>query len=171
MSNVEGLAVPMTSRGSRRASPRAQIPYRWSDAWLLLSIILAASAEGATLERIISIGDGINRAIFTFQELDGGLARLYAGGLVRLQDERVFPTESAQQLYERVSRRGGSMLGQMKKLQQKLGASEPSASDDPNHADPEWSLQFFSEADLRRAYAVYKAHFDAVLRKLEQQGD
>lgn len=39
------------------------IPYVSSDAWLLLSIVLAASAEGASLVRIVAIGDAISGAL------------------------------------------------------------------------------------------------------------
>ena len=52
-----------------------------SDAWLLLSLIY--SRESADRDRLRSIGDFINHAIFTDEELDGGLARLqYAGHVI-----------------------------------------------------------------------------------------
>lgn len=59
-----------------------KIEYNWSDAWLLLAIIYAGSG-GATLERIIAVGDGINHAIFNPDELESGLFRLTSGGYVK----------------------------------------------------------------------------------------
>ena len=50
----------------------------WSDAWLLLSLIY--SREPADRERLRSIGDFINHAIFTDEELEGGLRRLQRAG-------------------------------------------------------------------------------------------
>jgi len=82
-------------------------PYVWSDAWLLLSIVLAASAESDSLARMVSIEMGSIAPFLRFKCWTAGFARLHAGGFVRLQGESVFPSASAMQLYERVSRRGG----------------------------------------------------------------
>jgi|SRR6185369_7278828 len=131
------------------------IPYAWSDSWLLLSVLLAASTEGATLDGIISVGDAINHAIFTFHEIDGGLARLLAGGLVRIDGKHVFPTDAATRIYQQVRR--GSMLSQMEALGKKIGAPPASTAHDPNRADPAWSAVTFSKGDLERAYASYSA--------------
>lgn len=154
----------------RRREPSASIPYLWSDAWLLLSAILAGSPAGATLEGIVSAGDAVNHAIFTFQELDGGLARLLAGSLVRIDGERVFPTDQATALYARVSKRGGSMLTQMERIGRQIGAPAWSTSHDPNKADSAWSLAHLSANDLKRAYTGYKRQFASAQRTLEKRG-
>src|SRR4051812_33500997 len=106
------------------------IPYACSDPWLLLSILVAGAADGATLDGIISVGDAINHAVFTFHEIDGGLARLVAGGLVRIDGMRVFPTDEANRIYARVQRRQGSMLTQMDALRKKIGAPAWSTAHD-----------------------------------------
>ena len=62
---------------------KGRIEYNWSDAWLLLSIIYASRGEGATLERIIAAGDGINHAIFNPDELESGFARLTSGSYIK----------------------------------------------------------------------------------------
>jgi hypothetical protein len=48
----------------RKSSSRLtkSLEYNWSDAWLLLAMIYAGP-EGATLERIIEVADGINHAL------------------------------------------------------------------------------------------------------------
>jgi hypothetical protein len=58
----------------------------WSDAWLLLSLIY--SGEPADRQRLRSIGDFINHAIFTDEELDGGLARLQQAGYVSVHGHK-----------------------------------------------------------------------------------
>ena len=146
------------------------IPYLWSDAWLLLSVLLAAAPDGASLEGIISVGDGINHAIFSFHEIDGGLARLVAGGFVRLKRDRVFPTDDAIGLYARVSGGGGSLLTHLEAIRRKIGAPAWSASHDPTRADPAWSLRTLSQEDLVQAHTTYKRQFAAALRNLEKQG-
>jgi hypothetical protein len=52
-----------------------------SDAWLLLSLIYGS--EPLDRQRVRDIGDFINHAIFTDDELEGGLQRLLGRGLVR----------------------------------------------------------------------------------------
>ncbi|MGH9962803.1 MAG: hypothetical protein ACREBC_37755, partial [Pyrinomonadaceae bacterium] len=71
--------IPPISRSNEPLMPA------WaSDAWLLLSIIYAgAPADSADRARIIEVGDSINHAIFTDEELEGGLSRLLSGGLIR----------------------------------------------------------------------------------------
>jgi hypothetical protein len=60
---------------------KKKIKSNWSDAWLLLAIIYAGD-EGANLERIIEVGDGIEHAIFNPEELESGLARLTSTGFI-----------------------------------------------------------------------------------------
>ena len=58
----------------------------WSDAWLLLSLIY--SWEPADRDRLRAIGDFINHAIFTDDELDTGLARLQREGHVIAEGDK-----------------------------------------------------------------------------------
>lgn len=52
-----------------------------SDAWLLLALMYGR--EASDRRQILSIGDSINHALFTDEELEGGLQRLIAGGHVQ----------------------------------------------------------------------------------------
>jgi hypothetical protein len=55
-------------------------PLVWSDAWLLLALLLS-SADGAVGRGgLIEAGDYINHAVFTEEELSGGIRRLRARG-------------------------------------------------------------------------------------------
>ena len=57
---------------------RLLLMFLWSDAWLLLSLIYARKPADSDLLR--ATGDFINHAIFTDEELDGGLGRLMGAG-------------------------------------------------------------------------------------------
>ena len=56
--------------------------FTWSDAWLLLSVALAAERGRATLKDVIAAGDAVNHAIFTLAELRRGFAKFIAAGHV-----------------------------------------------------------------------------------------
>lgn len=64
--------------------------FTWSDSWLLLSLIYAG--EPSTLDHLRAVGDYINHAIFTDEELDGGLARLLRAGHAVEHEGRFGPT-------------------------------------------------------------------------------
>lgn len=77
------------------------IKYQWSDAWLLHSIILAKKRDGATLDRIFYYGDGINKAVFTKEELGSGLYRLETGGYIEEENYKFIPTKKAVKAYKK----------------------------------------------------------------------
>lgn len=60
------------------------MPFTWSDAWLLNSVVMLGE-EGGDLSAVIGAGDAVNHAIFTLEELRSGFARLEAAGLVAKQ--------------------------------------------------------------------------------------
>jgi len=59
---------------------RAQ--YRWTDAWLLAAIAEASKNEPAPLWKIIAVGESLNHALFTDEEIESGLVRLTRGGWI-----------------------------------------------------------------------------------------
>jgi hypothetical protein len=67
--------------------------FLWSDAWLLLSLIYAR--EPADRDHLRAVGDFINHAIFTDEELDSGLARLLQAGHATEHDGRLGLAASA----------------------------------------------------------------------------
>ncbi len=54
-----------------------------ADDWVLLTVAHAGRSRPAGLRAIVSCGDWLNHAVFNFEELRGGLARLLRAGLVR----------------------------------------------------------------------------------------
>ena len=94
--------------------------HQWSDAWLLLAIVRASANGKAGMQEIIEAGDGINHAIFTDEELEGGLARLTAAGLIKEKNGVFFPSRAVKkELSQTGSRR--SIQNQLKEAERVLG--------------------------------------------------
>lgn len=144
-----------------------EIEYQWSDVWLLQSI-LHGGGEGATLLSIIGIGDAINHAIFTDDELESGFARLSAGGLITEKEHKFFPTEKANELYEKASKKGGSIFAVRDRLEKLLNASpwEPRQK----YPNPKNNLSYpgFSSKAVKEACREYMKQAQAVIKKLEE---
>jgi len=92
--------------------------FEWSDAWLLLSIIY--SWEPADRDRLRAIGDFINHAILTDEELDGGLARLQHEGHVIANGNKYSPSPAVFAWYA-ASTKGKSRTAVHKDLERVKG--------------------------------------------------
>lgn len=68
-----------------------------SDAWLLLSLIYAR--DPADRDALRGVGDFINHAIFTADELEGGLARLVQAGHAVAADDKFCASEQVLHWY------------------------------------------------------------------------
>lgn len=90
-----------------------------SDAWLLLALIYAG--EPADRQRISRVGDGIQHALLTEEELDGGLQRLQAAGYVAEAEERYWPTPAVIVWYERISPNRARILKDLERVERFLG--------------------------------------------------
>lgn len=90
----------------------------WSDAWLLLSLIY--SGEPADRERLRSIGDFINHALFTDEELDGGLARLQQAGHVTVHGDKHSASDAVLAWYTSITA-GKSRTAVHKDLERVIG--------------------------------------------------
>ncbi len=102
---------------------KTDFKYEWSDAWLLQAIICGSGDQGASLYHIISIGDALNHAIFTDEELESGFARLTEGGLIEERGERYYATEEAREKYTKASSKSGSVLTIRERLAKSIGAA------------------------------------------------
>lgn len=90
-----------------------------SDAWVLLALIFAG--KNASRERIIEAGDYINHAIFTDEELDGGLARLERSGCVTQADEAYSITPKVQEWYEHAPPKRRNVFQELERVSIFLG--------------------------------------------------
>lgn len=80
---------------------RLRSMFLWSDAWLLLSLIYAR--ELADRDHLRAVGDYINHAIFTDEELDGGLERLVRKGHAVTVEDQFAPSREVLDWYTGVT--------------------------------------------------------------------
>ena len=122
-----------------------------SDAWLLLSINLAAKGEAADLASIIGTGDAINHAVFTQQELGSGLARLVQRGYIGIQGSAFSVTARGKEVLERTEH-ASNLHARLTLLQEIFGATDRL---DPAVDDPERHLAGIDREAVRRALDEY----------------
>jgi hypothetical protein len=96
--------------------------YPWSDAWLLYSVIHASQSEPADLARIIAVGDHYNHAVFTHEELYGGLDRLMSGGWVVSKEHYFSASDHTVKEYASIQKQGLSCYDEMKLLEGTLNS-------------------------------------------------
>ena len=94
----------------------------WTDAWLLLALLY--SGFPSDRKRIEVVGDGINHAIFTEQELNGGLKRLIACCHVVENIGLYSPAEAVDVWYRTVSPKRSSMSKDLERVCKFLNVSE-----------------------------------------------
>ena len=92
-----------------------------------------AGPEGATLERIIEVGDGIEHAIFNPDELESGLARLTAGGHLQEKAGVFFATRGVMTGYQKTTSPRRSIQKELSDIEKYLGAA--SSADPQPHSN------------------------------------
>jgi hypothetical protein len=128
--------------------------YLWSDVWILQAIIHAGIDQPAPLHSVIREADGLNHAMPTFQEIEGALARLTAGGLVVDSDGRFSPTAKAVALYRSVSN-PRSWYEQREGLEKVLDALPYDPSISPADANKGVSYPWLTIERLKKAEKEY----------------
>ena len=119
-----------------------------SDAWALLAIIYANRSGSATLDKIIAAGDAINVAIFLPNELEGGLARLTAGGYIT-EHEGAFASTDKALAYSGSSRDRRAMLKELSDVRRMLASRSTEPPDGVRYPG-------FSEAAYDEAIEKYR---------------
>jgi hypothetical protein len=133
---------------------KKKIESNWSDAWLLLAIIYAGD-EGANLERIIEVGDGIEHAIFNPDELESGLARLTSSGYIKEKNGVFFATPKVMSSYLKTTSQRAYIHKDLERIEKLIGAA--SATSAQPHSN-----------NLKYAGFSTAAYTDAVNRYLER---
>ena len=121
--------------------------HNWSDAWLLLAIIYSGK-EGANLERIIEVGDGIEHAIFNPDELESGLARLTANGYIREKNGVFYATPRVLKAFLKTTPTRSYIHKDLERIEKLIGAAS-AVSDQPHSNDlkyPGFSMAAYTEA-------------------------
>ncbi|RYG35598.1 hypothetical protein EON81_12280 [bacterium] len=72
--------------------------FQWSDGWLLA--VLGSARVPMVRERLNSVGDAFNHAIFTDLEVIGGMHRLEIAGFARMEGELFAATEAGRSFVE-----------------------------------------------------------------------
>ena len=126
--------------------------YNWSDAWLLLSIIYAGRGGAATLQRIITIGDGINHAIFSADEFESGLARLTSGGYIKEKDGVFSATPEVMRDYAKTTTPRRAIYKELEDVARLIGAASD-MSEQPHQNEQKYAG--FSTAAFGEAVGKY----------------
>jgi hypothetical protein len=79
------------------------------DVWLLHAIALAYAPGGARLRDIIACGDYLNHAVFMFEEFQGGLGRLLAGGHVLRAEHGFQLCQECVEIYKQITQQTRSI--------------------------------------------------------------
>ncbi len=119
--------------------------FEWSDGWLLMAILLSSNG---TLASIIHIGDALNHAIFTRQELNKGFSRLERAGLICCSSSSYTATEPAQELLRKVRSKRLGMFNEVEEMARLLQrfAVEPVMLEQKSLQCGEVSEEGFEEA-------------------------
>jgi len=133
---------------------KTNIKYEWSDVWLLQTIISGGGDEGASLYNIISIGDALNHAIFTDEELEGGFTRLTEGKLIEERDGRFFATTEAKDIYSKASSKSGSIFAIRDRVAKAIDAAPWQAK--MSRAENTRKFPGFSSEGVAEAIRQYK---------------
>jgi hypothetical protein len=94
-----------------------------SDAWVLLAAIYGGAGKGADLDAILSAGDYLNHAIMSYEELDGGLARLLSARWIAQRGDRFYLSQAVLVVYEGIAAQNRSVLKRWDALQHFLDES------------------------------------------------
>ncbi len=96
-----------------------------SDTWVLLAILYGGGQEGKALREIIGAADYINHAIPGYEELEGGLARLAAAGLVARRGGRYLAGAGVVARYNDLAARHRRLWPVWEELERHLQVSGP----------------------------------------------
>lgn len=148
-----------------RANPQPPVAYRCCDDWLLLSIMSSAGSEGdgVDLKSIVATGDWINHAIFTFEEVNGGLARLAAGGWIVFEQGMASLTEQGRRLKDAIRSKG--LRASQDHIEKELNVPAWFGGYDPTEPDPIWHTPGLGVAEHHRAVAAYRKEVAAATKK------
>lgn len=132
-----------------------------ADGWLFVAVMMAAHSQDPRLTDIIEVGDAINHAIFSLDELNGGFGRFRKLGLLTVNGDRFHPTDVAQDAYVQVKR--GNWLDTIRAAGAWLSTHGlPSA-------EPEHPRDFVTREEFDRAFADYRVRFNQALQRIERR--
>ena len=149
-----------------------QIEFTWADIWLLQSIAVASQSNPASLKDIIAVGDALNHAIFTFTEIQCGLAKLISAEYIEYENGReVFVLKkSFLDEYTRITKRYKSPHKKRDILEAHFHSTSWTSRYDPNKPDPQWVFPFITHESFEKSVKAYKSSFWKEYRNLPKGG-
>lgn len=136
---------------------RRIVEYIHSDAWVLLSIILSGTQNGARLENIIAAGDFINHAIFTFEEMEGALARLSIGKYICRKGYYFYPSEKTIKMWNEKQKTKSYIHKDMERVAKFIDAKPWEKQAIPQKANEGYSYKGIDRDQFERAVNLYLA--------------
>ena len=103
-----------------------QETYDFSDAWFLTALIMRK--DWANMKEIISIGDGLNHAIFTQNEINQALKRLIPVGYIETNGKKYRATEKAYELTNCVAYKRAGLFTQVYVILKRLNTKRKKQS-------------------------------------------
>ena len=134
-----------------------------SDIWLLLAIAIGSSDGEATYRDIISAGDAINHAIFTHEELEGGLYKLLQNKLIVQSENGFVTTDKANLEIERAKDKARGWLAAWDLLKITFDIEKG-----PSPSEP-YSFPGYSVEEVERTIAEYHADMNELTIKTLQK--
>ncbi len=136
---------------------KKELEFECADSWLLLAIIYAYQRADSSLSNIIGYGDFINHAIFSLEEIQGGISRLIKSGYVVEKNKEFFPTDKILISYKKLPKKN-TVLKELEFIRTELKA-------------PIWSENYnSSKANLTSSYnGVKKEDFEKAYKKYTQK--
>ena len=107
----------MTMSESKTENNSQEI-YDFSDAWFLTTLIVIK--DWADMKGIISVGDGLNHAIFTQNEITQALKRLIPVGYVETNGKKYRATEKAYELTNSAAYKRAGLFTQIEVILKRL---------------------------------------------------
>lgn len=135
---------------------KRNIEFKCADAWLLLSIIYANKNGSTALSDIIAYGDYINHAIFTTEELEGGLFRLISSGYIIEDGDGYRATDKIMEPYKKLSTIGNkSIYKNLVLIREKIASPAWSDAYDPMKANEGIVYKRINKEIVKSAYKEY----------------
>jgi len=120
--------------------------------------ICSLGTEGGRIPDILVLGDRFNNAVFTYQELRRGLAKLTHTGYVVQRDQQFAAVGEAATFSS--SLQGQSIRDVWAAFYRFLGVDR-SAEDDPRDSDPDWNYAQLTDPLLDAAYLEWRTASDS----------
>ncbi len=138
---------------------------RTSDPWLLLAIVYAYHQKDSSLSNIIGNGDLINHAIFSLQELQGGISRLINSEYVFEKGGQFLPTDKILIPYKKLSGKRNQVSKELEFIRTELKAPKWSENYNPLKANRGGGYKRITKDILEKAYNDYLQRMKKFWRK------